>query len=162
MFWIYSSKIDILKLFFLNIPICSFNLWFIKVLFLSHCFFEKLKVSYNYNKAIFHFIIFFYTQKAFVFQLVVDFYIVHDNIVAFFSFLFFLLSFDIFHELLFQIFLIIFIIFSWWIFRHKKHYKTHTHTHAHTHTHTHTQSCKSILSWFRKFINFYYCLKLKF
>ena len=135
MFWIYSSKIDILKLFFLNIPICSFNLLFIKILFLSHCFFEKLKVSCNYNKAIFHFIIFFYTQKAFVFHLVVDFYIAHDNIVAFFPFLFFLLSFDIFHELLFQIFLIILIIFSWWIFRHKKHYKTHRHTHTHTHTH---------------------------
>ena len=47
-------------------------------------------VSYKYIKAFFSFYnIFFYTQPAFAFHLLVDFYIIHDHIVAYFFFLFF-------------------------------------------------------------------------
>ena len=47
-------------------------------------------VSYNYNKVFFLILyIFFYTQLAFDFHLLVGFCIVHDHIIAFFFLLFF-------------------------------------------------------------------------
>ena len=50
-------------------------------------FLIKIKIlSFNCNKAFFFLILcfFFYTQQAFVFHFVVDFCMVHDNIVVFF------------------------------------------------------------------------------
>ena len=54
----------------------------------------KIIVSYNYNKTLFprffalflFYNFFFYSQKAFVFHILVDFCIAHDHIVALFSF----------------------------------------------------------------------------
>ena len=75
----------------------------------SQSLFFKIIVSYNYDKAFFSFYdIFFYTQEAFVFHLLVDLCIVHDHIVAYF---FIYKDFHIFQELSYVVFLYYFDIF---------------------------------------------------
>ena len=59
--------------------------------------FQIKTVSYNYTQVFFLILYFFYTQPAFVFHLLIDFCITHDQIVVFFLFLLYK-DFDIFQD----------------------------------------------------------------
>ena len=63
-------------------------------------------------------VFFFYTQRGFVSYLLVDICIIHNHIVAFFSFSSLEMLWYYLSQAFFQSFFIILIIFSWWIFRH--------------------------------------------
>ena len=68
----------------------SSNFLFVERKLVKHKYQRKkflIILSYNYNNAFFLLHIFFYTQQAFAFHLLVDFCIVNDHIVTFFLFL---------------------------------------------------------------------------
>ena len=68
----------------------SSNFLFVERKLVKHKYQTKkflIILSYNYNNAFFLLHIFFYTQQAFAFHLLVDFCIVNDHIVTFFLFL---------------------------------------------------------------------------